>query len=325
MYFSKEDLQDLLSCFGIKSPIKEHVSLNGNRGYSNYGFYIKADDEYLLRIAKGLCDGGRYELECQVLSILKEKGVSVPVMLKTTSGDVYANRVINKRQVQACLFYFIPHDRWPLDFMTSSSFRRIVRQIYKMHRILSSTTLKRPDKRFDLFRYASTYWRRLPSLVVGRELLLGGVKVVEFQRQIDLARELIAEYLKREISIPRQMIHSDLNLMNILVRDGKFEAIVDFDSLGYGSVMDDWALFSVEWNRYGIAYLEWPRIRDLILTQFPREKRGLLKEDMYFRSLAYLVYRLISYLEEKDEEKLKAVPFWFIEKYGKLAYLLGLR
>lgn len=265
-------------------------------GKENITVFINADDEeYVLRVYRneGIDFINTIEKEIRFINYLSSKKIKVPEIINTNKSEL-----INTTTIDGITWYSIlmkKIDGQTPEKYTPGLIKDIANELAKIH--LASLQYDVQDEPF--FDREDEFDR------------------VEFESISDKkTRDLISRAksfkLDTDLNLPKGLIHNDITRVNLMEKEGKLKAILDFEGIKHSYLVND------------IGVVLWGLIRNISTGKLSKDvihtfldtysnirpltvdERKHLKQSIKFRNyqLAYMDYVLGDVTDEIEMEKL---------------------
>lgn len=265
----------------------------------------------LLKKYKVLPDLEQTEFYLNFLVLLAEKDLLVSEVLKTTDGKL----TVTIDGAMHSVFNFIEGDHFP---PTEESFADVAMNMAKMHNAFNefdekyfSQIEKYSQKGYYPFNVIKNYSEE--DLTLFEEKIKSKKQKENMEEvlleKLPVFKNAVAEvekYKERILNLPKRMIHSDFHPHNILMKDGKVSAIIDFENVRISQQARDIAFAIYKFGRQffvnsdfnGGALPEASRLKDLFIDNYSKVKElsdeeiellPILAKDTFVRKLLFVL------------------------------------
>lgn len=264
--FSKKDFTDILSNYNLGEYKDSRLFTTG-----------AVETNYLLQTTKGKFVFRYYEnrsknsvlFESGLIKYLKDKNYPCPAQFKNKHGKFVS---IYKEKPYS-IFEFVEGQH--LKTQNENQKKQLIKKVAELQNI---TKNYRPNNK----KYRLNY-----NIENCRELARKEAKKINTANAREKLKWFESELLKLNLpkSLPKGICHSDFHFSNVLFKNGKFSALIDFDDANYTFLIYDLAALispfksSFEWNT-------WSNFKkDENVFDF-REARKIVSEYMKYRPLS---------------------------------------
>lgn len=237
---SKEQLQEVLNIYPNLGNITEsHLFTSGT---DNTNYYAKTDTgEYVVKLYSGMnlsLENIQYELE--VMDCSYKAGVKTPHVLSATDGKLFV-----EHEGYWMVMDFTDAQNMKKQNIDDSIVSAAGEEVGKMDAALSCFKNEGKTRRGYIFDVAN-FLNNEPNIDLLPE---------EYSK--DVFRDIIAEYKKQKTRIdalPKGIIHNDITLHNLLVKDGELKIIIDFSDIAFSPYVHNLAvamsqlIFTYNWQ-----------------------------------------------------------------------------
>ncbi|MBU0963675.1 phosphotransferase [Patescibacteria group bacterium] len=239
--YSKQILQAILNQYPKIGAIEDFKLFTS--GFENSNYYVKTSQgEYVIKIYEGMgMNNNNIKFEIEVMDACHQAGCKTPHILKNKNGELY---IYYEKKI-AIVMHFIPGKNVDKKHINNETAYTIGQQTGKMDQALS----KFPDNGLTRQNYEFD----------GKTFLQLEKKVKYLPDYID--KKIINSIFKsfREIEkhfkkLPTGLIHNDICLHNIIVRNNKLACIIDFSDMAFSpyiqniSVPMSQLIFTYNWQ-----------------------------------------------------------------------------
>lgn len=232
-------------------------------GHDNDVYLLKTNDDekYILRISKREMDiksKNDFLFEADILDSLNIPNILVPKVLKTKENK----NVININNRFAIIFKYLDGENIVLNVDSKPSLD-IVKQagiiLAKLHKSLENFKSEYKNSRNIFVELEKLLQRKtqLKDLFTNADEVLGNC-----EKYLDWGRN--------NFKIDG-VIHNDFRAQNLLQKDGKISAILDFDWSCYGCFKKDLAQALTEWSMPDKLESYWKDVFDTFLNAYEKE------------------------------------------------------
>lgn len=226
--YSKSELQDALQNYSI-GEVEDFYLFKS--GFENSNYFIKTKQgSFVIKIFEGMdVETANILFEIEIMDKVNKAGLKIPKIFPTNNGDLYA-KLGNK---YACLMNYVEGDNMEKYQLTDALTKEVGEEVGKIDNFLKNIkdgSKTRQNYAFDL-----------------KNFLLLEPKIEELDSRFNktIFTKIFNDFKKNKIlfdSLPTGLIHNDIVLYNILAKDGRLQAIIDFSDMAYSPYIQNVAV-----------------------------------------------------------------------------------
>jgi Ser/Thr protein kinase RdoA (MazF antagonist) len=285
---STHNIKFLLSkYYKIKEPYDVKTLSIKNYNSKNY-LIITGKTKYVLHEVLDGSSSKKIETMCKILKYCNKNNVCIQLPIKNKDSVYVSNK-------QIFLTNFYEGTQYT---GTKNQILSIAKHLGILHNILSKNKINYNYRLNQNFYHIlnSTDFKKI-SIIKNKKKNLNHFESI-FTKEIDSLKSIISVYDKNtKISNfsqnPKQLIHHDLHPGNVIFKNNKVNAIIDFGSMRKGSILEDIAFSSYRFATYEKPFNKIKENISIFLSEYLKHNPvNLISDELTFFLMKKILERI---------------------------------